>query len=131
MSLSNYSIYAYDFHLVSLDARFTLFLCMAVCGKYFSYKLPDAIHSDFSLSYIMTYLPHINYVQNKLRNGFIRCALFTFSHVTFKQSQTIYREKNPQQHDIFFKLSLSWRIWLAILNETDLQWLKSHINIVC
>lgn len=49
-----------------------IYIYAIVCGKYFSYKLPDAIHEHTvifrSLSHItMPYLPHIrtlNYVQN-------------------------------------------------------------------
>lgn len=53
-------------------------MCVTVCGKYFSYKLPDAIHSDFSfhsLIYNRIFTVHLrthsNYVQNKLYIGFI------------------------------------------------------------
>lgn len=38
-----------------------VFVWMTVCGKYFSYKLPDAQYTRIflSFSHIMTYLPHI------------------------------------------------------------------------
>lgn len=68
---------------ISLCALLFIYMYAIVCGKYFSYKLPDAIHSDFSLIHNDIFTAHLytNYVQNKLCNGFIRLVLFSFSHV--------------------------------------------------